>query len=49
MPIAYILALLGTGIGVGFASGLLGSWWLFHHDSNSVLGLHSHGRLHRMN
>jgi uncharacterized membrane protein YfcA len=24
MPIAYILALLGTGIGVGFASGLLG-------------------------
>lgn len=24
MPIAYIFALLGTGIGVGFASGLLG-------------------------
>jgi len=24
MPIAYVLALLGTGIGVGFASGLLG-------------------------
>ena len=24
MPLAYVLALLGTGIGVGFASGLLG-------------------------